>query len=455
MKFTHYFSVDKIPVCVNDIYQDRIDDFTLMCTPLAMNGIHLLTQKSLKVLNECNGANSIGEIINKIGFEKDYVLGVINTLWQNKLIKIDDNFTEKTEKKNLSNQIDVWFHITNSCNFNCPYCYINKTDESMNKKTGYQAIDNLAISALLYNVPEVRIKFTGGEPLLCFNFIKELVTYGKKWKNKGVKFSFHILTNGTLISKQIVKYLREENITVSVSLDGVNSGNDNLRYFKNGKGSFNRIEKNIKLLKEYEIRPYILTTITALNLYNIPDLTMYLLDSKLSFRFSLYRELGVSEKSLKNYNGEVIKILHQCYDICENNLPKEDFLSVHQLCDIKLKKSRKRVCGIGTKGVSIGHRGEIAICQAVFNNPVGHIDKDDSLTVIRNQNQFLAKENIVDNYENCKDCIWRYVCAGGCAILTKLQYGKFNTYSPYCDVFKDCIPRLIRIIGLQIIQQSQ
>ncbi len=395
------------------------------------------------------------KIAQLVGYSEEYTPGVINALWQNRLIKINGAFPTQKEKINLSKQIDVWFHITNKCNLNCPYCYINKSNEAMNRDVAYRAIDNLANSALRYGIKGVSIKFSGGEPLLCFDFIKTLVVYAKKWNNRGVKFSFHILTNGTLISESIAQYLKQENITVSLSLDGVGDWNDKVRFFKNGKGSFCQIEKAIDLLRKYGIHPAILTTVTALNLRGLPNLTHYFLKNKLSFRFSLYRELGVSEESLRNYNADVIKILHQCYDIYENNLPTGDFSLIHQLCDIKLTKSRKRACGMGTKGISIGHRGEIAICQSLFDNPVGYINKDDSLTAIRNQKQFSAEENIVDNYDNCKNCIWRYVCGGGCPVLTKLQYGKFNTNSPYCDVFKSCIPRLIRIMGIQIARQYE
>lgn len=324
----------------------------------------------------------------------------------------------------------------------------------MDKKTAFLAVDNLVASALKHGIPAVRVKFTGGEPLLCFSLMKEVVNYSRKQSEKtGIKISFHILTNGTLVSKEIAEYLKKESITVSVSLDGITEGHNRSRFYTNGIGTFNQVEKTLDLFKEYGIFTHILTTISFLNLHNIPNLTYYLLEKKLSFRYSLYRELGVSEKSLKNYNNEAIKILHQCYDIFEENLPERDFFAMHQLCDIKLTKSRKRACGIGAKGVNIDHKGRIAICQSLFNNPVGDILKNDSLVAIREQNQFKADLYLIDNYEYCGDCHWRYLCNGGCSVLTKFQYGRFDTRSPYCDVFKQCIPRLIRIAGLQILKK--
>lgn len=440
-----------VPCRVSNIYEDKIEDFTLVCTPLAMNGIHLLTPIAKQIFNQCDGLSSIRDIIQSTGYSDESVFGTINALWRNSLIKINGKISLPIAKKNSLARIEVWFHITNHCNLRCPYCYIKKTNESMSKETAFLAVDNLIASALKHNIPTVRIKFTGGEPLLCFSLMKEVVDYGKKRsKEKSVKISFHLLTNGTLVSKDIAKYLKKESITVSLSLDGTAESHNRLRYYVNGLGTFNRIEKTLDIFGEYGIFPYILTTISALNLYDIPNLTDYLLEKEFSFRYSLYRELGVSEKSLKNYNDDVVKILHQCYDIFEENLPERDFFSVHQLCDIKLTKSRKRACGIGTKGINIDHKGRIAICQAVFDNPVGNIIENDALTVIRNQNQFKANYYSINNYEYCGDCHWQYLCNGGCPVLTKLQYGRFDTRSPYCEVFKECIPRLIRIAGLQI-----
>ena len=373
----HTLSINQIPIQANNTYKDRIEDFTLACTPLSMNGIHLLAHEAMHVLRQCTGSCSIEDIIQSNGYSKEYVIRAIGALWQNGLIKVDNRILPQAKRKAyFLSRIETWFHITNNCNINCPYCYIKKTKESMSRETAFRAINNLIESASSHSVPSIRIKFTGGEPLLCFPLMKEVVSYGKKKSSdKHIKISFHLLTNGTLISKEVVQYLQRESISISLSLDGVAEYHNRLRCYANGAGTFKQIEKVLDLLKDYGIHPYILTTVSAPNLYGLPDFTHYLLERKLSFRFSLYRELGVVEESLRSYNDEVIKVLHQCYDIFEKNLPDRDIFAVHQLCDIKLTKSRKRACGIGSKGVNIDHEGRIAICQAVFDNPVGHVAK--------------------------------------------------------------------------------
>lgn len=151
-------SFDSIPSCVSDIYSDQIDKLALKCTPLSMNGIHLLTQEALNVLNKCNGNISVGKIIKLMGFNQARGIGIINSLWQSRLIKINREFPVEVEtganvKKKIK-QIDVWFHITNKCNLSCPYCYIIKSNEDMSQKIAYSAIDNLAKSALSHNMKD-------------------------------------------------------------------------------------------------------------------------------------------------------------------------------------------------------------------------------------------------------------------------------------------------------------
>jgi len=125
---------------------------------------------------------------------------------------------------------------------------------------------------------------------------------------------------------------------------------------------------------------------------------------------------------------------------------------MHQLCDIRITKRRKRNCGAGLNGIIIGHRGEIAICQATLEQKVGDITAIDFLKIIKEQKQYEANKYSVDTIPQCQNCLWRYICGGGCPLLTKAAYGEFNRESPYCEVFKACIPRLIRIMGLQIMR---
>jgi len=131
-------------------------------------------------------------------------------------------------------------------------------------------------------------------------------------------------------------------------------------------------------------------------------------------------------------------------------------MSNHQLCDISLnKKPRLRSCDAGYSGATINHEGNVFICQAIMNkNPIGHVsDSHTLLQMIWEQKTLpeLATKSVYD-YDNCKNCQWMLVCGGGCPVTSFNTSGSVATSSPYCDIFKKMIPRLIEIKALQLIK---
>jgi uncharacterized protein len=143
-------------------------------------------------------------------------------------------------------------HITNNCNLRCSYCFANCTaNSSFDISVIYAAIDKF------FQLPSkhIYIDFHGGEPMLYFSAIKDAVIYSKK---KALEFekdvSFIIQTNGTLFTEENVKFIKENNIILGVSLDGPQRIHDRNRYFCSEKGSFvfgkYKMHKSAKIFTE-------------------------------------------------------------------------------------------------------------------------------------------------------------------------------------------------------------
>lgn len=446
------------PIRTESIYRGKVGDYLLVCKPLNMDGVILLDAELADIYNLCNGFNDIKTIIAITKVAKKRVLQIIIALWDTNYLQIKNKISNSDSDliHSVPSNIDTWFHITNSCNLDCPYCYINKTKGSMTWDIAKQAIDALTETAVLEKRPGVMIKLAGGEPLLKFPLIKKVVEYGKQHGEKyGIKNQFRLITNGTLITQEVVKFVKENNVRISISLDGIGMYNDRQRFYPDHRGSFEIVDHGIKMLMDQDVTPFILITVTSHSLAGLPDFTRYLLKNNIGFRYSLYR--GSDNLDPKNVNPkEAIRILNQCYDLFEQNLPENDLMFFHQFCDIKFTKKRKRNCGIGSNGIVIGHKGQVSICQILLDQPVGDISEDTNLLkMVKNQNQFNAKDHTVDDKLECKSCLWRYICSGGCPLLTKAAYGSYDMSSPYCEVFRAIIPRLIRIIGLQTIAKSR
>ena len=158
-------------------------------------------------------------------------------------------------KKEIENNLrQVTLELTESCNLRCKYCiysesneiYRNFSGEDMTWSTAKKAIDY----ALKHSGNGVSITFYGGEPLLRFELLKQCVEYAKKMSN-GKEITHSMTTNLTLMSKDIAKYLAEQDMfSVVCSLDGPEDIHDENRITTDGKGSFNKVLQGLNYLVE-------------------------------------------------------------------------------------------------------------------------------------------------------------------------------------------------------------
>ena len=311
--------------------------------------------------------------------------------------------------------------------------------------------------ALIYHpqFKEIHYVLSGGEPLMNLPVIKEILNYSQeKIGNSGIKKSIGLITNGTLISPQIISLIKRQNIKISISLDGLS--NTTPRVFKNGRPSTPIVLKNINQLLNSGIHPHILVTITPENIKEILDLTQSLVERDLSFRYALYRDIHHGDYiKNKKVQMELLSTLHKCYDLMEKIGYNERKPIINSFETISLRQPRTRSCGIGRNSMCVAHNGNIYLCQSDINIrlPIGSIYDKGILNSLWSQKIFtdLQINRGVENYKFCKVCKWKFLCGGGCPLLTKLTKGKLNTKSPYCKFFKQIIPRLIRIKALNLI----
>ncbi len=121
------------------------------------------------------------------------------------------------------------------------------------------------------------------------------------------------------------------------------------------------------------------------------------------------------------------------------------------LVDRREEREEERPCGAGQSYLVIDHHGRVAKCHMEIENPVTDIFAADPLAILRSDAIHL--QNIrVEEKEGCRDCTWRYWCAGGCPLLTYRTTGRYDVKSPYCRVYKAIYPRLFRLEGLRLLK---
>lgn len=160
---------------------------------------------------------------------------------------IIDNEQEIVVNNNrMPNIKGITLMLVQACNLACKYCYAQEGEYAdkgiMSKEVALNAIDYLLENS--GDTQELYITFFGGEPLLCFELIKEIVAYCKiKEKISGKNFKYSMTTNGTLLTDEINQFIIKNKISTMISIDGDIEQHDSKRYYKSGNGCYNVIMK--------------------------------------------------------------------------------------------------------------------------------------------------------------------------------------------------------------------
>ncbi len=240
-----------------------------------------------------------------------------------------------------------------------------------------------------------------------------------------------------------------------ISLDGLGNFHDRSRPFINGKGSFPQVSKSIDRLLEQDIRPDISITISNRNLDGLPDTVKYLLERDIPFSLNFYRENEYLSPvtDLRFANQKIIEAMRKAFDVIEKHLPPRNLLGA--IMDrARLDKPHDFTCGMGQNYMVIDQNGNITKCQMEIEKPVTSIHAYDPLALIQ-ADQFGLQNPPVEDKEGCRDCLWRYWCAGGCPLLTYRTTGRFDDRSPNCEVYKALLPQALRLEGLRILKYGK
>lgn len=344
-------------------------------------------------------------------------------------------FEYKEEYKYLSN---VVINVTDDCNLQCKYCFVEQQPHYMTLDTAKFIIDylyqNLNKKKELNIIPpegRSRVQFFGGEPLLCYNsIIVPLVEYcNNKYPNS---FVFGITTNGTLLNTEIIDFLYENNFDILLSIDGDQTTQDYNRPCKNcNQSSFDLIIKNIPYLLEKFPNICFRSTIYAPTVEHLFE--NYLYAEKLGFKNweaiedSRHEWTDDQIEILKN---EIMKIyFYRLQQVAKGILPMEcsrieqwqsrlyDFLQDPTSFTIEESQDVHR-CGLGTNIGSIGWDGSIYGCQEQVSKKdknlfyIGNIFKG-GIDVEKHKQLlqfYYENQTIVIQKEECQQCPIQKMC---------------------------------------------
>lgn len=243
---------------------------------------------------------------NNFDIAKISTIENIDSEVENKIIaylnKNEHNKIRQDFVVSFSDDYELSIGLIGNCNLNCLYCYGTQKN---NSKLQLKQIEKTLISI---NNPNCKIQFVGaGEVLLDFNYFKEAVSLIKKYTK-----NIWLVTNGTLLTKDVIEYLVTENINITVSMDGGNiQFHDKYRKFKNGNGTYEIITNNLKNLFTYEKthNKKLTKWISAVITNNNKDLiSLYKSFEEIPVDLIMYRFYMGNEKEFSLKDNEELKI---------------------------------------------------------------------------------------------------------------------------------------------------
>lgn len=347
-------------------------------------------------------------------------------------------------------------HIAHDCNLACQYCFAEEGEYHgrralMSFEVGKKALDFLVHNS--GNRINLEVDFFGGEPLMNWEVVKQLVAYGRSLEEPfHKKFRFTLTTNGILLNDEIQEFLNKEMSNVVLSIDGRKEVHDRMRPFRGGQGSYDVIVPKFQKLAESrnQMNYYVRGTFTRNNLDFSEDV-LHLAD------------LGFEQISIEPVVAEDA----EPYAIHEEDVPgiKEEYDKL-AVALLKRQKEGKGVnffhfmidlaggpcvakrlsgCGSGTEYLAVTPWGDFYPCHQFVGEEaflMGNVDEGITNTKVRDDFKCCN----VYAKEKCRDCFARFYCSGGCAANSYHFHGKIDdAYDIGCELQRKRIECAIMI----------
>ena len=336
-------------------------------------------------------------------------------------------------------------HIAHDCNLACQYCFAEEGEYHgrralMSFEVGKKALDFLVANS--GSRRNLEVDFFGGEPLMNWEVVKQLVEYGRSIEEaNNKKFRFTLTTNGVLLNDDILDFVNKEMGNIVLSTDGRKEVHDRMRPFRNGKGSYDLIMPKFKKVADSrnQTNYYVRGTFTHYNLDFSNDV-LSLADQ--GFKQISVEPVVASPEDAYALRTEDLPQIFEEYDKLAVEMIKREkegrgFNFFHFMIDLTggpCVYKRLSGCGSGTEYLAVTPWGDLYPCHQFVGN-------EDFL--LGNVDDGIVKKNICEEFKQCnvyskpkcKDCFAKLFCSGGCAANSYNFHGNINdSYEVGCEM---------------------
>ncbi len=357
-------------------------------------------------------------------------------------------------------------HIAHDCNLACQYCFAEEGEYHgrralMSFEVGKKALDFLVANS--GSRRNLEVDFFGGEPLMNWEVVKQLVEYGRSIEEaNNKKFRFTLTTNGVLLNDEILDFVNKEMGNIVLSTDGRKEVHDRMRPFRNGKGSYDLIMPKFKKVAESrnQTNYYVRGTFTHYNLDFSNDV--------LSLADQGFKQISVEPVVASPEDGYALRSedlpqIFEEYDKLAVEMIKREkegrgFNFFHFMIDLTggpCVYKRLSGCGSGTEYLAVTPWGDLYPCHQFVGN-------EDFL--LGNVDDGIVKKNICEEFKQCnvyskpkcKDCFAKLFCSGGCAANSYNFHGNINdSYEVGCEMERKRVECAIMIKAALADEQSE
>ena len=356
-------------------------------------------------------------------------------------------------------------NVTNQCNLACTYCYEYGEDKIVDTENGQQPkfmSEETARDSVEFALRESRenkhahITFFGGETLMNFPVLKSTIAYARRRAAEvGKEIDFSLTTNATLLQPDVIEFLANERVGVTISIDGPEEMQDKFRVFSNGQGSYAMAAPKIKaLLQRHRTRPVGARVTLTRQTLDVRRIYQHLFDEMGFWEVGFAPVTTAPGRDYAISDGGFDHLLEQfralAADYLEASLQgrHHGFSNVREtLQEIHHGHAKAYPCGAGIGLMGVSTDGRVALCHRFAGSD------DHGLGTVRDgvswerQQAFLDAHHIA-NKTDCQTCWARPICAGGCYHEANTRYG--STARPnlhYCEWIRGWTHTCLEIYG--------
>ena len=363
-------------------------------------------------------------------------------------------------------------HMTGSCSLHCTYCY-NASGRAETAKVSVLspelACRFIEKACRSFNSPILQIGFMGGEPMLAFKQMRQIIEQSLPVaKRCGKELHFSVQTNGLHFDEAKLDFLRDYRVGVGISIDGPATWHDRCRRTINGQPTHKQVEQSFIQARLHGLAVSPLAVITAPE--QMLEALRYFVRELKAFNigFNICCPIGrgrnrftITSDSLDKMHKayiEAVLELDKLSQECGHSVTVSDFQNrLRGLANFRQEHMCLRSpCGLGTSILAIDSQGRLYACEEYEPTTeermcLGHLDDIDNLAKLAYTNkklQYLLSRN-VKTIPNCKRCWLRSQCGGGCTHRALAQTGNILGLDPMCRFYKKVYPDLMWILAFK------